>query len=236
MQVYDFMRTSVRTVAIKALRPATAAEIERMHGDCAICWCEMTVAPGNSGRHSSSCSNSAAARSAAGTAAAADDAKGVAGPDSTAAGAALQHHTDLAAEAAAVLDPGSAGHNLAGSTAAAAVLEQDAGQESGDEVAGADAAGVAQLQQSSSAVLYGYTLPCSHAYHQQCLNQVSPATGRLRRTTHKLHSFVFVRRVVFVCRMPQPFNMAVVFMMVLQLVVQPGLQRLSSFTLQCACE
>ncbi|WIA29195.1 hypothetical protein OEZ86_011706 [Tetradesmus obliquus] len=37
MQAYDLLRTSVRSVSIKALRPATAAEIERMHGDCAIC-------------------------------------------------------------------------------------------------------------------------------------------------------------------------------------------------------
>jgi hypothetical protein len=40
-------------------------------------------------------------------------------------------------------------------------------------VAGPDAAGDAQAQLFSAAALRGFTLPCSHAYHQQCLNQVS---------------------------------------------------------------
>eukprot|EP00775_Hariotina_reticulata_P013637 gene13637-13760_t len=43
MQLYEFLRTSTCSVSIKDLRPATAADVERMHGDCAICWCEMTV-------------------------------------------------------------------------------------------------------------------------------------------------------------------------------------------------
>jgi hypothetical protein len=42
-QVYHGLRTHACTVSVKGLRPATAEEIERMHNDCAICWCPMTV-------------------------------------------------------------------------------------------------------------------------------------------------------------------------------------------------
>lgn len=42
-QVYIGLRTHACTVSVKGLRAATAAEIERMHNDCAICWMAMTV-------------------------------------------------------------------------------------------------------------------------------------------------------------------------------------------------
>lgn len=156
MQAYDLLRTSVRSVSIKALRPATAAEIERMHGDCAICWCEMTVAPsrgGAAGSSSSSSGSSAAASTAAGAAALGNLSASAAAGQDAAAGAAV------AAEDLADIYP-------------AAVPGQDAEQQHAADMARAGSAGVEQLQAGSAAALLGYTLPCSHAYHQQCLNQV----------------------------------------------------------------
>ncbi len=41
-QCYEALRIAICTVRIKSLRPATEAEIERMGGNCAICWGEMT--------------------------------------------------------------------------------------------------------------------------------------------------------------------------------------------------
>jgi hypothetical protein len=54
-QVYIGLRTHACTVSVKGLRPATAAEIERMHNDCAICWMAMTV-PG-AAQHSTAASS-----------------------------------------------------------------------------------------------------------------------------------------------------------------------------------
>uniref|UniRef100_A0A7R9VBC0 RING-type domain-containing protein n=1 Tax=Chlamydomonas euryale TaxID=1486919 RepID=A0A7R9VBC0_9CHLO len=41
MQLYQALRSSASVVRIRELRPATATEIERMGGNCAICWGEM---------------------------------------------------------------------------------------------------------------------------------------------------------------------------------------------------
>lgn len=48
-QLYEGMRTAVAALRVKTLRPATAAEIERMGGNCAICWGEMVVAQPGAG-------------------------------------------------------------------------------------------------------------------------------------------------------------------------------------------
>lgn len=68
-QVYIGLRTHACTVSVKGLRPATAAEIERMHNDCAICWMAMTV-PG-AAQHSTAAPEDRPAEAAAAAASAA---------------------------------------------------------------------------------------------------------------------------------------------------------------------
>jgi hypothetical protein len=179
MQVYDFLRTCVRSVSIKALRPATAAEIERMHGDCAICWCEMTVAPCRGSGSSSNLSHSRAAASTAASTAVTEDSTALLQQSSmpaavagTVAAASLQRHAGSSADASvlgATAAADAAGYDLADTQTAAVPGQQ---VEQGDMARVGAAAGQA-LPGLSSPALHGYTLPCSHAYHQQCLNQVS---------------------------------------------------------------
>jgi len=44
LQFYESLRTAISVVRICSLKPATEAEIERMGGNCAICWGEMMAA------------------------------------------------------------------------------------------------------------------------------------------------------------------------------------------------
>lgn len=162
-QVYVGLRTHACTVTVKGLRPATAAEIERMHNDCAICWCPMT-APG------------AERTSAAGAAADADS-----GTAAAPALTASRNNTSAlpaagsSAGASAPMVPAPLG-DAAGPGAGAVTLAADQQLAAVPEAAGAGAGGGHGGVQGPSGDDLGdsdgSTLPCGHCYHQTCLTQV----------------------------------------------------------------
>lgn len=165
LQLYDFLRANTYSVAIKSMRSATAADIERMHGDCAICWCEMTVAPGSSsepdlGGQSHRQSDADPVDAHDEETAADNIAAAAGGPSSSSS-----HNKGQAASTSdADTDVSDASSELTGDN------EQ---QESDVEATAADAAEPILVPGGSTD---GYTLACGHAYHHQCLNQVSSET------------------------------------------------------------
>jgi hypothetical protein len=160
LQLYEFLRTSTCSVSIQDLRPATSAEVERMHGDCAICWCEMTVL--------GSQVNSPSTDSA--LAADGDGSSSSSGSSSStiAAGGALQPGSRSSADSARVAAAVPQG------AAPAAALNSEAAQAVTAAAAVAEAPGAhcqaADTLPADGSV--GFSLPCRHAYHQACLNQV----------------------------------------------------------------
>jgi hypothetical protein len=141
-------------VSVKGLRPATAAEIERMHNDCAICWCPMTVPE--------------AAQQADSTSEEPEQPATPRGDPTEAANAdGGSNSTDGSGQAA-----GTGTHSaVAGTGPAEAGVEAPAAAPAAHEHAAQAAAGAA----AASGELVdgaGSTLPCGHCYHQTCLTQV----------------------------------------------------------------
>jgi hypothetical protein len=165
-QVYVGLRTHACTVTVKGLRPATATEVERMHNDCAICWCPMTT-PG-------------ADRSS--PAGAAGDVDG----DHTATGAApalagSDDDSSAAGPSAGASAPPAAPGDAAGSGAATGALVLDQQGPAGPETAGGGGRGGVQGRSGVDlADSDGSTLPCGHCYHQTCLTQVCSCAVELR--------------------------------------------------------
>lgn len=164
-QVYHGLRTHACSVTVKGLRPSTAAEIERMHHDCAICWCPMTVPgachqPGSAGQqqqqatahgtvaqHGSTDNSPADTNSSAGNPVAAALAAGHA----PAVPQVVQQAPGLAPADAVVQHIAAGGE--AGPSGIAAVQQR---QQQAGELSDTD----------------GCTLPCGHCYHPGCLTQV----------------------------------------------------------------
>lgn len=146
IQLYEFLRSNVCSISIKSLRPATAGEIERMHGDCAICWCEMTVLRATRGSHASSVTGTNSMESAM--------------LQQQPLAAAVDGVSTHAACLPAVGDQ-------AGSVAVTA----------GSSEPGVGAAEQATPSLAAAGSTCGYSLPCGHAYHYQCLNQVRSRPG-----------------------------------------------------------
>lgn len=141
-------------MSVKGLRPATAEEIERMHNDCAICWCPMTV-PG-------------AAQQADSTSEEPEQPATPRGDPTEAANAdGGSNSTDGSGQAA-----GTGTHSaVAGTGSAEAGVEAPAAAPAAHEHAAQAAAGAAAAsgELGDSA---GSTLLCGHCYHQTCLTQV----------------------------------------------------------------
>lgn len=164
MQLCEFLRSSVCSVSIKALRPATTAEIERMHGDCAICWCEMTVAP---------CTTNASSNSSGGGSGSGSSGAAAGAPPEASASAAAAAGKHALQNAATGSDPPVCSEVPVRSSSSRAAA---AGCESGGGAAGEPGAGCSVDLMvppgSPTPLTHGYTLPCGHAYHKACLNQV----------------------------------------------------------------
>lgn len=200
MQTYQALRAGASIVRIRALRPASAADIERMGGNCAICWGEMVVAaaegPGAAG------GAAAGTQGLSGQAASAGVVGGRAGAAAAAEGAVQPHHREpqhpqhLHAQHAqhpqyhgneahgAAAGPGAgsgthfeaaAGVGAEGVAHGAAPMPVPPGGAAEAAAAATDAsADMAEARTSSGGGLEaaeGYSLPCSHAYHHACLHQ-----------------------------------------------------------------
>lgn len=168
LQLYEYLRSNICSVSIKSLRPATAPEIERMHGDCAICWGEMAVVPAV---HAATVVGTAVRSStgidtqpqvAAAEAAAVDGPEQQGGVQMSCVDNESPANKDVVQQPPAV--PGlqvpigaEAANNLINQSKTAAVGVACAG---------------AELVSPFNSSAYGHTLPCGHAYHSQCLNQV----------------------------------------------------------------
>eukprot|EP00878_Enallax_costatus_P010980 GHUV01011468.1.p1 GENE.GHUV01011468.1~~GHUV01011468.1.p1 ORF type:complete len:683 (+),score=193.36 GHUV01011468.1:1250-3298(+) len=160
LQLYEFLRSHICSVSIKSLRPATAAEIERMHGDCAICWGEMAVVPVVAAG-SSAGSHKQPQEAAVAAAAAADSREQLAQVN------VADNNSQLAVDEAVGQQP-----PIMQVTPPASSDEAAHQGTAGPEAAAAGVEGAAaELVSPSDDTTYGYTLPCGHAYHHQCLNQ-----------------------------------------------------------------
>jgi len=172
-QVYHALRTHACTVTVKGLRPATPAEITRMHNDCAICWCPMTVT-GAQGRAASEApqpeSSSHRDRDPQPHSGTASDAGS---PASAAHGPEGSHHAGSSGDGTPLVPPAEATTTDAAATAAANQLA--AGPAGAAETADSGAGAVVVRQLPGLPESDGSTLPCGHSFHQGCLTQVGGA-------------------------------------------------------------
>jgi hypothetical protein len=206
-QVYHGLRTHACSVSVKGLRPATAAEIERMHHDCAICWCHMTVPgdgrqPGSAGQQQQQAAGHGSVTRQGSTDNSPVDTTSTAGDPGVAAKAGTAGLTDAEPPAVA-----GAGSSHAASAAGVGPSMQQAVPQAPLGLASAEArvrhaaaavgvgeagqAGIqAVLQQQQQAGELndtdGCTLPCGHCYHPGCLTQVRADVAKLT-LVHESH-------------------------------------------------
>jgi hypothetical protein len=146
LRTLERMRTAATSVTPRSWHPATPQEIERMGGQCAICWGDMgpeeeAPAPGGEAQEAPTPADAAAAGAGAAGAPAAGEAP------APAAGGAPPQQVQNGGGAAAPEAPAPAPNPFA-------AMEGAVGAEG---------------EENSSLRAMG--LPCSHAYHEGCLLQ-----------------------------------------------------------------
>ena len=189
--LYDTMRSNMCSVHIKLLHPATAAELERMGGNCAICWAEMTTEEesGPEARPLTDVDDDSSEDSSSESSDGSDESTSEVGENGVIAGAGEVRGAQGAAGegaagagapemiAAAVGGGGGGGRAPAAAAAAGGGVEEAQAEAAAAAALPAHAAAaehpawMSELSSQPAMPTKGHALPCGHAFHHACLTQ-----------------------------------------------------------------